>query len=207
MKMNKTTLEVLNTETGKVIKLGREERRLREKLAKAKNKPMTRVEINKLRTEHIYKIKMLMRPLDWFAEDLLDEIIYYVIEDGLDIPVILAEDGSGSSASNAFDICFEYCYQVLRYTKSNKAVSYHNEAVGMKIYLRAFCREGEEILKSEIIKFKNFLDKTREILYGINFDVATRVRDEFYKVTTPKTSKGEAFSINDLRNWLEDMGR
>lgn len=208
MKMTKTTtLEVLNTETGKTIKLGRSERRLRDKISKAKEKPLSSVEISKLRTEHIYKIKSIMKPLEFFMDELLDGWIHYIIEKEKEVPIVTFSDGKQSYAGSSFDLCFEYCYQIMRFTKSPKAVEYQDEALGVKVYIRAFCREGEEILKSEILKVKDFLENTKEILFKVHYDVARRVRDEMHKITDPKVKAGESFTSVDLRKWLEDLGR
>jgi hypothetical protein len=203
----KTTLEVLNTDTGQVIKLSRHHRRLRDKVAKSKEKPRSVVEINKLRTEHLYKIKAVMKPLERFLSELLEGWIHYVTEDSVEVPVVVFDNGHPSTAEHAFDLCFEYCYQILRFTKSSKALEYRNESISMKIYFRTFCRDGEEILKSEIIKVKQFLLHTKEILLKVPFDVATRVRDEISKITDPKVQAGLSFTTQELRTWLEDIGR
>lgn len=207
MNTPKTTLEVLNTDTGQVIKLSRQHRRLRDRVAKAKEKPRSAVEISKLRTEHLYKIKAVMKPLEGFVDELLKGWIHYVIENDIEVPVVVFDNGHPSTAESAFDLCFEYCYQILRFTKSPKATEYRNESIGMKIYFRTFCREGEEILKSEILKVKQFLLYTKEILFKVPFDVATRVQEEISKITEPKVQAGLSFTTYELRTWLEAMGR
>ena len=209
MKANqpKTTLEILNTETGKTVVLGRKERRLRDKAARAANKPLNVVELHQIKNDQSAKIRSMFKPLELFLNDLIKSEISYIVEFDKEIPVIMLDNGKPSSVVDSFETCFEFCYQIMRFTKYTKTEEYINKATEIKIYLKTFCRENEELLMSEILKVKAFLELTKQYILKVPINTAKRVQDELYGDTKRLLSIKDGYEVWEVRDWLVKLGK